>query len=384
MNTPRIAVVGTGTIGSQVLWQLARQGVDAVGYELYSPGHPRGAAGGESRLFRYIELEDMRYFPVVQRANQLWNELQEWSQVRLRYLDGALTIAEEGSNASLTALKSVELLSDRAVVLSRDEMRRQHPYFRLHENEYGILDKDAGTIYPDRAIQAASSAAIAQGASLRTESRVTDIIQRGSQVLVRTDRGDDLFDRVVVAAGAWTSTLMPEMAPLLAPRRLLSTWYLPRPGTSLSGVKPYIRADPNYSYGLPTADGSSMKLGLGFANHKVIESPDSADSRVVEADLTAVRELVEDLLPQLESYPMRINSYFESYTRSRVEYVGWLPSMDNVVVMAGFSGKGFKTSPAIGELGSQLVLEQDLSEEFKFIVEQNHRPFGQQEPQDQT
>lgn len=375
MKTPRVAVIGTGTIGSQVLWQLARQGADPVGYELYSPGHPRGAAGGESRLFRYIELEDMRYFSVVKRANRLWNELQERSPARLRSLDGALTIVQEETTAASTAVESAELLRDRATVLSGDEMRRQYPDFRLLENEYGILDKDAGTIYPDRAIQAASSAAVAQGASIRTESRVTEIEQHGAQVLVKTDDGDDLFDKVVVAAGAWTSALLPEMAPFLAPRRLLSSWYLPRPGSSLSGVKPYIRAAPNYSYGLPTADGSAMKLGLGFAHHKAIESPDSADIRVAEADLTAVRELVTDLFPNLESYPMRINPYFEAYTRSRIEYVGHHPSMDNVVVMAGFSGKGFKTSPAIGELGSQLVLEQDLSEEFSFIVEQKHEPF---------
>lgn len=375
MKTPRIAVIGTGTIGSQVLWQLARQGVDPVGYELYSPGHPRGAAGGESRLFRYIELENMRYLPVVERANQLWNELEETSRTQLRSLDGALTVVKERTKASSTALESAESLGDRVDVLSQDDVKKQYPDFSLHKDEYGIFDKDAGTIFPDRAIQAASSAAIAQGASIRTESRVIEIVQRGSQVLVRTADGDDLFDKVVVAAGAWTSSLLPDMAPLLAPRRLLSTWYLPRPGNNLSGVKPYIRADPNYSYGLPTADGSAMKLGLGFANHKPIESPDSADLRVVESDLIAVRELVEDFFPNLESYPMRINPYFESYTRSRVEYVSAHPSMENVVVMAGFSGKGFKTSPAIGELGAQLVLEREESEKYSFIVEQVHQPF---------
>ena len=72
---------------------------------------------------------------------------------------------------------------------------------------------------------------------------------------------------------------------------------------------------------------------------------------------------------------MRINPYFESYTQSRIEYVGEHPSMNNVLVMAGFSGKGFKTSPAIGELGAQLVLEQEIGEEYSFIVEQSHQPF---------
>lgn len=375
MNTPRIAVIGTGTIGSQVLWQVARRGVDAVGYELYSPGHPRGAAGGESRLFRYVELEDMRYFPVVQRANQLWNELQETSLAQLRSLNGALTIVEEGTIASTTALESADLLGDRADVLSLNDMRHRYPDFKLHEDEFGILDKDAGTIYPDRAIQAAANAAIGQGASIRTESRVTRIEQRGAQVRVTTGDSDELFDNVVVAAGAWTSALLPDIAPLLAPRRLLSTWFLPRPASDLSRLVPYIRAAPNYSYGLPTADGSAMKLGLGFANHKAVESPDTAEVRVVESDLTAVRELVHDFFPNLESYPMRINPYFEAYTQSRIEYVGRHPSMDKVLVMAGFSGKGFKTSPAIGELGAQLVLEQEIGEEYSFIVEQDHQPF---------
>lgn len=317
----------------------------------------------------------MRYLRVVERANQLWNELEETSRAQLRSLDGALMIVKEGTKASSTALESVESLGDRADVLSRDDMKKQYPDFSLHKDEYGIFDKDAGTIFPDRAIQAASSAAITQGASIRTESRVIEIVQRGSQVHVRTADGNDLFDKVVVAAGAWTSSLLPDMAPLLAPRRLLSTWYLPRPGSNLSGVKPYIRADPNYSYGLPTADSSAMKLGLVFANHKPIESPDSADLRVTESDLIAVRELVEDFFPNLESYPMRINPYFESYTRSRIEYVSAHPSMGNMVVMAGFSGKGFKTSPAIGELGAQLVLEREESENYSFIVEQVHQPF---------
>lgn len=96
---------------------------------------------------------------------------------------------------------------------------------------------------------------------------------------------------------------------------------------------------------------------------------------MVDLDLTEVRELVGDLFPGLESYPMRINAYFEAYTRSRVEYVGMHPSMDNVIVMAGFSGKRFKTSPALGELGSRLALEKGFGQEYRFIVERDHQPF---------
>ncbi|MGO4452979.1 FAD-dependent oxidoreductase [Arthrobacter sp. RAF14] len=375
MRKPRVAVVGTGTIGSQVLWQLAEHGVPVTGYELYSPGHPRGAAGGESRLFRFIELEDLRYLPVVQRAHTLWNQLQEKAGTRLRSLNGALTIVQDDTTASTTARETAELLGRRAQVLDRDEATRKFPKFDLAENEFAVLDKGAGTIYPERAIRAATATAMALGATIRTESCVTEITQHGRQVIVRTQDDETAYDRVVIAAGAWTSTLVPELAPYLAPRRLLSTWFPPKPGQSLAGIVPYIRAAPNYSYGLPTTDGSAMKLGLGFEHHKIIESPDTADLRVTEEDLTAVRNLARDLLPSLDDYPVRINPYFEAYTRSRIEYVGQHPSIDGAIVMAGFSGKGFKTSPALGELGAHLALGADPREETKFITAAEHLPF---------
>ncbi len=48
----RVAVVGTGTIGSQAAWRLAARGADVVAYDRFAPGHDRSAAGGESRIYR--------------------------------------------------------------------------------------------------------------------------------------------------------------------------------------------------------------------------------------------------------------------------------------------------------------------------------------------
>ena len=54
----RVAVVGTGTMGSQAAWRLASRGADVVGYDRYAPGHDRSAAGGETRVFRSAHFED--------------------------------------------------------------------------------------------------------------------------------------------------------------------------------------------------------------------------------------------------------------------------------------------------------------------------------------
>lgn len=73
----RIAVVGLGAIGSQVLWQLSQQsGIEVHGYETHYPGHPTAGAGGENRLFWNLELLEPKYAPIMVRAAEAWQRLE--------------------------------------------------------------------------------------------------------------------------------------------------------------------------------------------------------------------------------------------------------------------------------------------------------------------
>lgn len=373
MPTPRVAVIGTGTIGAQTLWQLAKQGADATGYELFSPGHSHGAAGGETRLFRHIDVEHLEYLPIADRADFIWHELEQESGRTLRNLTGALAIGSTASPATHTALESAALLGSRAEVLSREEAQLRFPQYRLHEDEIAILDKGAGIIFPERTVRAVADAAVARGARILRECRVTAINQVGSQVDIVAGNGTERYDRVVVAAGAWTATLLPDVAPYLATRRLISSWYLPKAGSTLDGMLPYLRTEPDYSYGLPTADGLAMKLGVGFRDHLPIESPDTAPLRIAERDLEPIRAVARDLLPMLEDYPMRAQAYFEAYTHSRVEFMREHPSMPSVFVCAGFSGKGFKNAPAFGEIAARAILGlPPKNDSSAFILDAEH------------
>jgi sarcosine oxidase len=373
MPTPRIAVIGTGTIGAQTLWQLVRHGADATGYELFSPGHSRGAAGGETRLFRHIDVEHLEYLPITDRADLIWRELEKESGRTLRNLTGALAIGSTTSPATRTALKSAALLGSRAEVLSREEAQLRFPQYRLHEDEIAILDKGAGVIFPERTVRAAADAAVARGARILRECRVTAIEQVGDQVDIVAGNGRERYDGVVVAAGAWTATLLPDVAPYLATRRLISSWYLPKAGSTLDGMLPYLRTEPAYSYGLPTPDGLAMKLGVGFRDHLPIESPDTAPLRITDSDLEPVRAVARGLFPMLEDYPMRAQAYFEAYTHTRIEFMRAHPTMPSVFVCAGFSGKGFRNAPAFGELAARAILGlPPRSDSEAFVLDAEH------------
>ncbi|WP_291277713.1 FAD-dependent oxidoreductase [Galactobacter sp.] len=372
MTRQRIAVVGLGTVGAQTLWQLSKQDCDVTGFELFHPGHSRGAAGGESRLFRLVEMEDLAYQPLIFRSDQLWRELEAETGQTLRDLSGALTFGIPNEPEMEVGLQSAALIGDRAEVLTHEETTERFPMYKIKPNEIAIVDHGAGTIFPEKTIRTAVAAAREHGAIARTEARITGIEQHGDQVQITVNGETEVFDQVVVAVGAWTATLLPEMAPYLATRRLLSTWFLPRTGASLEGMKPYIRANPNYSYGLPTADGLAMKLGLGFPTHLPIESPDTARLSITEEDLEPVRSLVAEFLPHLEPYPMRMQAYYEAYTHNRHEYIAPHPTMDKVLVLAGFSGKGFKNSPVTGEIAARHIMRIPQSADAQFLLKCAH------------
>lgn len=372
MTRQRVAVVGLGTVGTQALWQLSKQDCDVTGFELFSPGHSRGAAGGESRLFRLVEMEDLGYQPLVFRSDELWRELEAETGQTLRDLSGAITFGIPDQPEMAVGLQSAKLIGNRAEILSHEEATQRFPMYKIKDNEIAIVDHGAGTIFPEKTIRTAVAAAAKRGATVHTEARITGIEQRGGEVLITVDGETQTFDQVVVAVGAWTATLLPEMAPYLATRRLLSTWFLPRTGESLEGMKPYIRANPNYSYGLPTADGLAMKLGLGFPNHLPIDSPDTARLEITEEDLEPIRTLVAEFFPHLEPYPMRMQAYYEAYTHNRHEFIAPHPSMDKVLVLAGFSGKGFKNSPVTGEIAARQVMGIQQSPDAEFLLNGDH------------
>ncbi|WP_323377730.1 hypothetical protein [Streptomyces cyaneochromogenes] len=47
---------------------------------------------------------------------------------------------------------------------------------------------------------------------------------------------------------------------------------------------------------------------------------------------------------------MRLSVFMEGYTHSTRPLVGPVPGCDDIVLLARFSGQGFKISPAMGDL----------------------------------
>ena len=70
-------VLGLGAMGSATLCHLALRGWRVLGLEQFSAGHSLGSSHGDSRIIRETYFEHPLYVPLVQRAHELWRELEE-------------------------------------------------------------------------------------------------------------------------------------------------------------------------------------------------------------------------------------------------------------------------------------------------------------------
>lgn len=345
----KVAVVGVGSMGSQVAYQLASRGIDVVGYEQFSIGHAFGGAGGESRLFSRVELNDPRYSQVIGRAEEIWRDLNELTGVSLLSFTGGLVIGDPELPSVQRAIESCKLTSSPRPV-DEVELATKYPEIRVNPGEVVLFDPAAGRIDPERSVMLTARLAETAGAQLRTRATVRAIESRPEGVAVRDAEGWAVYDRVIVAAGAWTEKLLGSAAPRTVVRRLTSAWYFPSKYADFSTLVPFIRLLPDYIYGLPTADGRSVKLGVGFDAHFPVDDPDDTERWVKPGTgLDSFSTLVTKYLPGLSADPYRVETYYETYSPKRREYLSASPIDDRMLVTTGFSGHGFKVSPAIGE-----------------------------------
>lgn len=371
MSIPkRVAVIGAGSMGSQAMWRLAAHGAEVVGYDRYAPGHDRGAAGGESRIFRAAHLGEPGYIPLLRLADELWGQLEAETGRSLRRHGGSLVMGEADSPTMRLLLSTSAAHGLDHEVLDRDALARRYPQHLLPDGHTAVLDRLGAVIRPEASVQAAATRAEQLGAQLRRYTPVREVVPAaGGGVQIVTDHGTDHVDAAVVTVGPWVNTLLPDLPRTVDVRRVVCSWHLPTRHDWFAGGAPsFVRSTPHDCFGIPSPDGISVKLGLSFARHLPVPEPERLDRTVRPDELGTFHELIRELMPDLNPDPIRMSAYMEGYTNSGNPLVGHLPGEDDIIVMTGFSGSGFKLSPAMGEIAADLALDGHTDHPVDFLA----------------
>lgn len=354
-----VAVVGLGTMGSMAAWQLARAGADVIGFEQFGIAHDRGAAGGESRLFRMAYHEGPEYVPLLQRARELWLDLAAASGRPLFSPTGCLSIGrpELAPMANVRASVTEHQLAHE--ILDPDELAARYPQHSPAEGEIAILDTDGGMVRPELAVLSAARQARSLGARLHEHTAVRAIEPSGDHVEVVTESQVFTARTVVVTTGPWTGELVKSVVDHVTVKPIVLTWFAPDDVRAYTPDRfpAFIRdIDGIHVYGSPVMDGVSVKFGVA----DVWDPIDGARDLTRDLDATALRPVTDAArrcLPGLHPDPIRYGVYMDGYTTDRTPLIGALPGASSVILLSGFSGHGFKMAPVFGQIAAELALD---------------------------
>ncbi len=175
-------------MGSAAAYHHARRGARVLGIEQFAIPHAQGSSHGDSRIIRQAYFEHPLYVPLVQRAYQLWDELERSSGSALFARTGGLMLGAADSQVVQGARRSAAQHGLRHDVLDARALSTRFPQFRLaptaaevsaissfapRDDRDGIDDvlavwePDAGFLRPEACIAAHLSLATAHGAELR-------------------------------------------------------------------------------------------------------------------------------------------------------------------------------------------------------------------------
>ena len=153
-----VIVVGLGAMGSATACHLARRGMRVLGLDRFTPPHAFGSSHGETRIIREAYFEHPVYVPMVQRAYELWRELEKESGATLLRETGGVMIGRPDSDLVKGARHSAELHGLRHEMLTAGEVRERFPALHPESDMVAVWEPRAGVLFADACITRASGA----------------------------------------------------------------------------------------------------------------------------------------------------------------------------------------------------------------------------------
>jgi sarcosine oxidase len=220
-------VVGVGAMGSAACYHLARRGLRTLGLERFDIPHAMGSSHGITRIIRLAYYEHPSYVPLLLRAFELWDELAAESGRHLLEVTGTIDASGPDEVVFVESLASCERFDLPHEVLTSAELTARYPGYRLPPEHMALFQPRGGFLRPEQCISAHVEGALTAGAEIRARERVLGWEPLGDGVRVTTERGVYEAARLVLSAGAWMGSLVPEFAELAVPERQVLAWFAP-------------------------------------------------------------------------------------------------------------------------------------------------------------
>ena len=346
-------VIGAGVMGASIAYNLSQRGLRVLILERQAIAvGATGASSGLVRMHYDVEVdsalawESFHYF-------KNWRECigGECGFTRTGFLQIVTPDKNEQLRGNVEMQKRLGILTE---VITAADVKKLAPMFKTHDFELAAYEPESGYADPTSATNSFIIHAKACGSLLLQDCEVTGIRVRGGKV-VGVDSGRGSFDASILVNCAGTfADHISRMAGVEIP---LDTWshdvaFVKRP--SMVGMHPAVIDDALSMYFRP--EGELTLIGLEDYN-RMGEPPESELGRV---DPEFVMRAIDRICERVEG--MEEGSLHSTHVgrdgltpdqRAILDTAG----PDGFYIACGFSGTGFKLSPAVGVCMAEMILD---------------------------
>jgi len=354
--TADIVILGAGVMGASIAFHLAKRKAGRI--VVIDKGHVgQGGSGRSSALVRM----HYSYAPEVQLALVSLRMFQNWRDVVGAEGDfrktGFVRIVHPGESDRLKL--NVEMQRSLGVnvrLIDRHQLKELEPDWQVDEVELAAYEPDSG--YGDGAGVANDFLTRARelGVIYMSKTQAGEIlIEKGRVGGIRTDQGEIAATVVVAATGPWTRPLFQKIRIDLPIETEYHQVAILKNAPDMKGggcacidsvSATYFRSDAH----------DKFLIGDFYGQRPV--DPDNFPQRASDDGLEEIIERASRRIPKLENAEVMrgVTGVYDMTPDSR-PLLGEVSGVAGLHICAGFSGMGFKISPAIGLVMSELLLE---------------------------
>jgi sarcosine oxidase len=393
-----IAVIGAGAFGGWTAFHLLERGARVTLLDAWGPGNSRSSSGGETRIMRGTYGPDQPYTETAARALKLWEKYERRWKRQFLHRTGVLWMATASGHDDSFERGSIEILRAAKIKyqeLSAAEMKKRWPQINFQGINWGIFEPQCGYLDARASCQAVAEAFVAKGGTYRQlavmqEAERTHVGTAASAIqsskarrrtdgledslsngLLLSDNSNLKADAYVFACGPWLGKLFPKIiGNRIRPTKQDVFFFGPPAGDDrFTDAHLPVWADnrDHFYYGIPGAIKGDARRGFKIADDT--RGPDfdpTNGERVISKEtLKRIRKYLALRFPALKNAPLletRVCQYEQTPDSHFI--IDRHPKNENVWLVGGGSGHGFKHGPAIGELMSELILKGKDSPAF--------------------
>ncbi|MGA8868316.1 MAG: FAD-dependent oxidoreductase [Candidatus Sulfotelmatobacter sp.] len=360
-SKPHIAVIGAGAFGGWTALRLLENGARVALLDAWGPGNSRASSGGETRIMRGTYGPDQPYTGMAARSLALWRKYEKRWKRQFLHPTGVLWMAAGRDDGFERG--SVEMLRQAKIKfqeLSAAHMKKRWPQISFDGVRWGIFEPECGYLDARASCAAVVEAFVALGGRYRQVAVLPEGLESAPLRRVILSDGSQLrADSYVFACGPWLGRLFPKTIGKLIRSTKQDVFFLGTPPGDARFDEEHLPvwADhrDHFLYGIPDSGRRGFKVADDTRGPEF--DPTSGERVASQETLQSVREYIAFRFPAMRDAPLiesRVCQYEQTPDSNFI--VERHPRMENVWLLGGGSGHGFKHGPAIGEMMAELIL----------------------------